>query len=53
MPERIMKVIELLDLVEVRRLQNHKLIAAAIDSLRAIANDLQAQTKQEEKPDEV
>ncbi len=51
MPERIMKVIEMLELVEVRRLQNHKLIAAAIDSLRAIASEMQ--TRQEEKPNEV
>lgn len=36
MPERVQKIIDMLELVEVRRSQNHKLLAAAIDALRAI-----------------
>ena len=53
MPERILKVIEMLDLVEVRRLQNYRIMAAAIDALRAIAGEMQQQAQQKEQSHEI
>lgn len=48
MQERIQRVIDMLELVEVRRSQNHKLLATAIDSLRAI----QAEAEKEDNANE-
>lgn len=47
MQERIAKIIEMLELVEVRRSQNHKLLATAVDSLRAIREELATQVEEE------
>lgn len=46
MEERIQRVIEMLELVEVRRTQNHKLLAGAVDALRAIQAEI-AEPKKE------
>jgi len=43
--ERLQRVIDMLELVEVRRTQNHKLLASAVDMLRAI----QAEEEEREK----
>lgn len=40
MPERIAKIIEMLEMVEVRRSQNHKLIVAAVESLRVLQEEI-------------
>ena len=39
MKERIAKIIEMLEMVEVRRTQNHKLLAAAVESLRVLQDE--------------
>ena len=52
MKEQIAKIIEMLELVEVRRTQNHKLIAGAVDALRSICQELQTREAEEVKNDE-
>lgn len=49
MGERLQRVIDMLELVEVRRAQNHKLMASAIDTIRAIQAELEQTEKQEKK----
>lgn len=41
MVERLQRVIDILELVEVRRTQNHKLLAAAVEGLRAIQSEIE------------
>lgn len=49
MKERLQRIIDMLEMVEVRRTQNHKLIAGVVDALRAIQSEIAEDEKETQK----